>query len=69
MVLLKGYGKDGFKFFTHYTSRKGQELVSSGNIDSMFNNNNVLGSKSCSCLEFLLGALFPNGKKIIISIL
>lgn len=27
MVLLKGYGKDGFSFFTHYTSRKGQELV------------------------------------------
>lgn len=26
LVLLKGYGKDGFKFFTHYTSRKGQEL-------------------------------------------
>ena len=28
MVLLKGYGKDGFRFFTNYTSRKGQELVS-----------------------------------------
>ena len=27
MVLLKGYGKDGFKFFTNYTSRKGKELV------------------------------------------
>lgn len=25
-VLLKGYGKEGFKFFTHYTSRKGIEL-------------------------------------------
>ncbi|KAH1017532.1 hypothetical protein HUJ05_008156 [Dendroctonus ponderosae] len=25
-VLLKGFGKDGFRFFTHYTSRKGQEL-------------------------------------------
>ncbi|KAL1497767.1 hypothetical protein ABEB36_008669 [Hypothenemus hampei] len=25
-VLLKGFGKEGFKFFTHYTSRKGQEL-------------------------------------------
>lgn len=27
MVLLKGYGKDGFRFFTNYTSRKGQELA------------------------------------------
>ncbi|XP_066942865.1 pyridoxine/pyridoxamine 5'-phosphate oxidase-like isoform X3 [Macrobrachium rosenbergii] len=27
MVLLKGYGKDGFRFFTNYTSRKGEELV------------------------------------------
>ncbi|RZB40682.1 pyridoxine-5'-phosphate oxidase-like [Asbolus verrucosus] len=26
-VLCKGYSKEGFKFFTHYTSRKGQELV------------------------------------------
>ncbi|KAG8234063.1 hypothetical protein J437_LFUL013559 [Ladona fulva] len=26
-VLLKGYGKDGFRFFTHYISRKGQELA------------------------------------------
>ncbi|KAJ8981626.1 hypothetical protein NQ317_000854 [Molorchus minor] len=25
-VLLKGYSKDGFIFFSHYTSRKGQEL-------------------------------------------
>nr|CAI5869441.1 unnamed protein product [Callosobruchus analis] len=25
-VLLKGYSKDGFIFFTHYTSRKGQQL-------------------------------------------
>ncbi|XP_060526611.1 pyridoxine/pyridoxamine 5'-phosphate oxidase [Cylas formicarius] len=25
-VLLKGYGKEGFRFFTHYTSRKGKEL-------------------------------------------
>lgn len=28
MVLLKGYGKDGFKFYTNYGSRKGRELVS-----------------------------------------
>ncbi|KAK8741032.1 hypothetical protein OTU49_002456 [Cherax quadricarinatus] len=27
MVLLKGYGKDGFSFFTNYNSRKGQELA------------------------------------------
>lgn len=26
MVLLKGFDDDGFKFFTHYKSRKGQEL-------------------------------------------
>ncbi|XP_066140044.1 pyridoxine/pyridoxamine 5'-phosphate oxidase-like isoform X2 [Euwallacea fornicatus] len=26
-VLLKGFNKDGFRFFTHYTSRKGQDLV------------------------------------------
>ncbi|CAG9760334.1 unnamed protein product [Ceutorhynchus assimilis] len=26
LVLLKGFGEDGFRFFTHYTSRKGQEL-------------------------------------------
>ncbi|CAH1119176.1 unnamed protein product [Phaedon cochleariae] len=25
-ILLKGYSKDGFIFFTHYTSRKGHEL-------------------------------------------
>ncbi|XP_065304045.1 pyridoxine/pyridoxamine 5'-phosphate oxidase-like isoform X2 [Dermacentor albipictus] len=27
MVLLKGFGKDGFVFFTNYESRKGRELV------------------------------------------
>jgi len=27
MVLLKGYGPDGFKFFTNYTSRKAIELA------------------------------------------
>ncbi|MDG2482783.1 MAG: pyridoxamine 5'-phosphate oxidase [Alphaproteobacteria bacterium] len=28
MVLLKGYGPDGFVFYTNYESRKGQELLS-----------------------------------------
>ena len=27
MVLMKGYGKDGFRFFSNYESRKGKELV------------------------------------------
>lgn len=27
MVLCKGYGPEGFKFFTNYNSRKAQELV------------------------------------------
>lgn len=27
MVLLKGFDKDGFRFFTNYESRKGKELV------------------------------------------
>uniref|UniRef100_T1IGQ2 pyridoxal 5'-phosphate synthase n=3 Tax=Rhodnius TaxID=13248 RepID=T1IGQ2_RHOPR len=26
MVLMKGYGPEGFQFFTHYSSRKGREL-------------------------------------------
>lgn len=26
-VLCKGYGKDGFKFFTNYGSRKAKEMV------------------------------------------
>ncbi|NXR81933.1 PNPO oxidase, partial [Pycnonotus jocosus] len=26
MVLLKGFGQDGFRFFTNYESRKGREL-------------------------------------------
>ncbi|NXI27846.1 PNPO oxidase, partial [Sterrhoptilus dennistouni] len=28
MVLLKGFGPDGFRFFTNYESRKGRELDS-----------------------------------------
>ncbi|KAF2352035.1 putative Pyridoxamine 5'-phosphate oxidase [Trinorchestia longiramus] len=35
MVLLKSYGKDGFKFYTNYGSRKGRELVS---IEQWFSN-------------------------------
>ncbi|KAB1251132.1 Pyridoxine-5'-phosphate oxidase, partial [Camelus dromedarius] len=27
MVLLKGFGKDGFRFFTNFESRKAKELV------------------------------------------
>ena len=27
MVLLKGFGPTGFKFYTNHTSRKGRELV------------------------------------------
>lgn len=27
MVLLKGYGKEGFQFYTNYDSRKSIELV------------------------------------------
>ncbi|NXN23941.1 PNPO oxidase, partial [Nycticryphes semicollaris] len=27
MVLLKGFGQDGFRFFTNHESRKGKELV------------------------------------------
>ncbi|KYB25431.1 pyridoxine/pyridoxamine 5'-phosphate oxidase [Tribolium castaneum] len=30
-VLCKGYSKEGFRFFTHYTSRKGQELEENPN--------------------------------------
>lgn len=30
MVLLKGFGQDGFRFFTNHESRKGKELVRAG---------------------------------------
>jgi len=36
MVLLKGYGEDGFRFFTNYTSRKGQELSDNPHASLMF---------------------------------
>src|SRR5579872_6935842 len=28
IVLLRGFGEDGFEFFTNYNSRKGNELIS-----------------------------------------
>lgn len=36
MVLLKGYGEDGFRFFTNYSSRKGQELNENPRASLMF---------------------------------
>ncbi|XP_045128998.1 pyridoxine/pyridoxamine 5'-phosphate oxidase-like isoform X2 [Portunus trituberculatus] len=36
MVLLKGYGKEGFRFFTNYTSRKGQELTKNPHASVVF---------------------------------
>ena len=35
-VLLKAYGDDGFQFYTHYTSRKGQELEENPNVALTF---------------------------------
>lgn len=36
MVLLKGYGADGFEFFSHYTSRKGRELAANPHAALLF---------------------------------
>lgn len=36
MVLLKGYGQDGFVFFTNYGSRKGRELEENPNASMLF---------------------------------
>ncbi|XP_037563692.1 pyridoxine/pyridoxamine 5'-phosphate oxidase [Dermacentor silvarum] len=36
MVLLKGFGKDGFVFFTNYESRKGRELEENPNACLLF---------------------------------
>ncbi|KAG0411334.1 hypothetical protein HPB47_011544 [Ixodes persulcatus] len=36
MVLLKGYGPDGFVFFTNYNSRKGRELEENPNASLLF---------------------------------
>lgn len=35
-VLCKGYGKDGFKFFTNYGSRKASEMESNPNVAATF---------------------------------
>ncbi|XP_075977627.1 pyridoxine/pyridoxamine 5'-phosphate oxidase-like [Anticarsia gemmatalis] len=35
-VLLKGYGKEGFKFFTNYESRKARELHENPNVAATF---------------------------------
>ncbi|KAJ8947952.1 hypothetical protein NQ318_021049 [Aromia moschata] len=35
-VLMKGYNKTGFVFFTHYTSRKGQEIAGNPNVGLTF---------------------------------
>ena len=36
IVLLKGRGKDGFRFFTNYTSRKGQALEANPRAAALF---------------------------------
>ena len=36
MVLLKGHGPDGFRFFTNYESRKGEEIAANSNVALLF---------------------------------
>ncbi|MFP5329255.1 MAG: pyridoxamine 5'-phosphate oxidase [Alphaproteobacteria bacterium] len=36
MVLLKGHGPEGFRFFTNFESRKGAELASNPNVALLF---------------------------------
>ncbi len=36
IVLLKGFGNDGFVFFTNYESRKARELEEAGNVSLLF---------------------------------
>lgn len=36
MVLLKGYGEDGFRFFTHYSSQKGQNISENPKVSMLF---------------------------------
>lgn len=36
MVLLKGFGDDGFRFFTHYTSQKGKNISENPKVSMLF---------------------------------
>lgn len=36
MVLLKGFGQDGFRFFTHYSSQKGQNITENPKVAMLF---------------------------------
>jgi pyridoxamine 5'-phosphate oxidase len=36
MVLLKSHGPEGFTFYTHYRSRKGEEIASNPNVALLF---------------------------------
>lgn len=36
MVLLKGFGDDGFRFFTHYTSQKGRNIAENPKVSMLF---------------------------------
>lgn len=36
MVLLKGFGDDGFRFFTHYSSQKGQNIAENPKVAMLF---------------------------------
>ena len=36
MVLLKGHGPDGFRFYTNYQSRKGEEIAANAHVALLF---------------------------------
>lgn len=36
MVLLKGFGDDGFRFFTHYSSQKGRNIAENPKVSMLF---------------------------------
>jgi pyridoxamine 5'-phosphate oxidase len=36
MVLLKAHGPEGFTFYTHYRSRKGEEIAANPNVELLF---------------------------------
>lgn len=71
-VLLKGYSEEGFRFFTNYSSRKGQELVSPHTFVTIYQRLLcispilILGRKSICCLNVLLGASATFRKKPIL---